>query len=75
MVCVIVNRAHAKPQTCRSEFSRVFGRDAVTLLLSSLSIRHFSASLLRYIPATGRAAHKESLHVADVNVKGIIELS
>ncbi|TRY58416.1 hypothetical protein DNTS_002045 [Danionella cerebrum] len=34
-----------------------------------VTLGHFSASLVRYIPATGRDPHKESLHVADVNAQ------
>lgn len=62
-----------KAQTCRSEFSRGVWEGGCHCFFLSLSIRRFSASLLRYIPATGRATHKESLIDADVNVKGIIE--
>lgn len=62
-----------RAQTCRSEFSRGVWEGGCHCFFLSLSLRRFSASLLRYIPATGRVAHKESLHVADVNAKGIIE--
>lgn len=62
-----------KAQTRRSEFSLGVWEGGCHCFFLSPSLRRFSASLLRYIPATGRAAHKESLHVADVTVKGIIE--